>query len=375
MNRFHHLSLFAVVTGMLALVFSTAGAGCDDCPGCFDGGIVEPEPEGNAITAADIGTRCVYDPAVGTNPTNTCGKNGLTCLITTRDFAYAPYGSGDPRNFALSVWEDQFTVYNPDGTDEGYCTIVGDVGQIPICPAGTAPKALSPTMVACLGFCDDALDCGRPGYVCDSRFFGDFEGTFCSRACTADVPDCVRSGWQVRPPATVGAVHLASEDFTGSSVCNVNTGVCELATVAGTSDPGEPCIDTNDCVPGLTCFAGPVIDEELLTPGVCMLPCKPTSQPVNGCPSGYVCQAGFVYNFGNPLDENLEDLNGFLLFQLATGEFQEGGGYCMPECQTTGGDCSNHTNTACGQIRTALWGQPWNQIQQCLPASLREGGE
>ena len=52
--------------------------------------------------------------------------------------------------------------------------------------------------------------------------------------------------------------------------------------------------------------------------GFCAQPCKPNpDEPLDlsgGCRQGFACQAGFTFGHGNPYDPNLDDANGFLLY-------------------------------------------------------------
>jgi hypothetical protein len=351
--------------------------GCPGTSGTFDGGIFPDAGPGVApITAADIGTRCEYRYD-GANPTNTCGA-GLSCLIYTLDGAYLPNPRGSNANFTLSVWEDQFTVYRADEVDEGYCTLLGTWQQPPSCPVGTQLKLFSTNLAACVKSCSQPADCGRSDYyTCDVRY-QDVSGPVCVRKCGLDVPDCVRSGQFQRPNGPI-AMHLDVADLTGSSYCDVGSGICAGNPGQGFVGPGQICNSTLDCGPDTVCLQGQLlqaINPNLPgnAPGFCGQPCKyfPADPLAGGCAPGFACQPGFTFGHGDPADVNLEDANGFLLVNFGAGDsFLEAGGFCFPDCQANGGNCAPYPGTQCGAANPATFGYAWNQVSMCLVDPLR----
>ena len=353
---------------MLSLALLSGASRCDNVGVIEDAGIPEPDPEPAAFVASDIGTACVYDPATGANPTNDC-PTGLTCLISTIDGAYSPYPAGDPRNLSLAVFEDHFTYFRDDGLQEGYCTLIGSIAQPPACPQGTAPKALAPNLTVCVRTCNAPTDCGRSGYTCDARFL-DVPQLQCVRQCTLDFPDCIRSGWFQRgenPPSPF----LEVADINGSSYCDVqNTGRC-AANPGGTQAPGLPCNDSRDCASSI-CIQGLLLNQPG-GQGFCAASCKFNPQAAGmGCPyEGYVCQPGFTFGFGDPLDQNVNDNNGFMLISSSTGQFFEGGGVCLPSCAAGDELCNSFPGTGCGSANVNVFGAPWNGVEMCLLPSMR----
>lgn len=371
----------SVVTLALALA-----SGCSAGSGGFDGGVLpDSGPLPTGPTAADIGVRCEYDASTQENPSNTCPA-GLSCLIVTWDGLYVPFPASNPtQNFTKHVWEDHFTIYRPDGIDEGYCTLIGTWDNPPLCPVGTELKVLDTNMAVCLRSCGAPGDCGRAGYTCDRRFLD--VGPTCVRGCTVDYPECVRSGQLLRPnQQNVFELHLEASDLGGSSFCDVGSGVCQGNPGGGAVGPGEPCADTRDCMAGSVCVQGDLIASvnpnlPATSPGFCGQPCKPDPDDplAGGCTQGFACQAGFVFGHGNPYDKNLEDANGFLLFNSLSGAFLEAGGFCFPSADATGGVCDTFPGTAEGRpsaqtFQASMGGSPWawNQVSMCLVDSLRE---
>lgn len=378
------LSLFRPVV-TLAFVLAL-GSACSAGSGGFDGGVFpDSGPYPSGPTAADIGVKCEYDARTQANPSNTC-PSGLSCLIVTYDGLYVPFPASNPtQNFTHHIWEDHFTVYRDDGIDEGYCTLIGTWDNPPFCPAGTELKLLSTNLAVCLRSCQGPADCGRQGYTCDRRFLD--VGPTCVRGCTLDYPECVRSGQAQRPnQPNVIALHLEASDLGGSSYCDVGSGICQGNPGGGFSGPGEPCDDTRDCIAGAVCVQGDLIEAvnpalPANSPGFCGMPCKPDPDaPLEGgCIGGYACQAGFVFGHGNPYDKNLEDANGFLLYNSLNGDYLEAGGFCFPNADKTGGECSTYPGTTQGRpstttFRNSMGGVPWqwNNVTMCLVDSLRE---
>ena len=356
-----------------------------DTTGTFDG-IIRADAgvvPGGGITAADIGTACSYDPSapLPSNPTNTC-KQGLNCLIFTSDLGYIPFPPGSARNFTKSVWEDQFTNYRADGIDEGICTLIGSWQAPPACPAGTSLKFLATDLAVCVRNCQNAIDCGRDGDVCDYRFL-DVGGGQCVRSCTFDIPDCVRSGHLVfqqqgeNGEVTQSAIgfYLAVDDLTGSSICDVSSGTCINNDVEGLRGPGEPCASSSDCLRGTACIQGDVLRSlkpslPSTTQGFCAQPCKPIAQQQfagGGCNAGFFCQAGFTFGHGNPLAEQANQP--FSLINLQNSEVLEAGGFCFPGCDADP-TCASYPGTRCGAAASDITQYDWNQQAMCLPPAL-----
>ncbi len=360
------------------LAFPTLGVSCDGV-GTFDGGVgVDAGPIGpGTVPLSSIGKTCSYDPndPNAPNPTNDC-DTGLECLIFTRDGVYT---SG----LALSAWEDQFTIYqsNPD-VDVGYCTPAGVLGQTFACPAGSAPKLLSPNILVCLKLCNTPADCGRSDYTCDVRYFDvvDNQGNelpTCVRKCDFDVPTCVRSGVvQSAQNAAVLEPELVFEDLAGGAECG-GDGICQAVTQHGVAKPGEPCTRTEDCSVGSACIQAPILNAVLgagneASTGFCASPCKPdtTGQTPQGtCTDGFICQSAGALNLG--FADPANGIPGPIVRSLASGGVDTVGGFCFHQCQLgVQADCSPFAGTVCGSLDEARVGDTWNQVPQCLPDAL-----
>jgi hypothetical protein len=347
------------------VALTTMGNRCNE--GNFDGGIEEDAGTVETVTAADIGTLCTYVSGSGQNPTNTCANRQLQCLIRTFDGAYTPF-AGAVQRLANSVWEDQMTVYRPEPNaqnefiDEGYCTLIGSWTQPPACPVGTELKLFTGDIAACLRTCTASAQCDRSGYVCDRRYLDTLNST-CVRACGFDVADCIRSGVLTTQadPTKIGS-YLASQDFQGESYCEVSTGICQFNTFAGNVPPGMPCDDTRDCAGDQLCYQRNVLNTPDGSKGFCGLACAPNpNAPLEGCPTGYACQAGF--QFGH---------SPFALKDIVTGQDLSAGGVCLPECASVATSCSAFQGTTCAQIDTAVFGAGWNGVSMCLLPELAQ---
>lgn len=350
---------------VFALVASLATMGNNCNVGSFDGGIEEDAGPVVDVTAADIGTLCTYVNGSGENPTNSCANRALTCLIRTFDGAYTPY-SGSPQRLANSTWEDQMTIYRPEVNDqgqyvdEGYCTILGTWSAPPQCPAGTELKLFTGDIAACLRTCASNAQCDRSGYVCDRRYLDTVSST-CVRACEFDVADCVRSGVLTTQadPTKLGS-YLASQDFQGESFCDVATGICQFNTFEGDVPPGMPCDDTRDCAGDQLCYQRNVLGTPEGSKGFCALACAPNpNAPLEGCPTGYACQAGFQFGHAP-----------FALKDIVTGQDLSAGGVCLPECASVATSCSAFAGTTCAQIDTNVFQAAWNGVSMCLLPEL-----
>lgn len=361
---------FLLVFGLFA-----GGANCISNGEC-DGGPctyqTEDAGQDDVITAADIGVECTYETGSDLNPTNTCEKTGLTCMITTSDGLYYPFRAGvSASNLAQPLWEDQTTVYFADGTESGQCTLVGTWAEPPTCPSGTVIKFFQGNVAACLRTCGVASDCPRSEIdVCDRRYLDLVEPTTglistaatCVRACYWDVPDCVRSGYLVtQADATQGAFYLFTDDWIGGSVCDRSSGICGISG-DGASGPGQECENTSDCSGDLVC-----VQENLLNipeeegGGFCALSCQPNDQnPLDPCPTGYACQAGFELGHSP------------FLVKDAAGVDNQLGGFCFADCQSNPNACSTLSGTSCGSADTGVFGASSNQVSMCLPDVLRQ---
>lgn len=361
------------VRPLVLMVALAAGVSCDG-DGTFDGGVgPDAGPGSGGVRLEDIGTPCVYR-GDGKNPTNDC-PSGLKCFIVTRD---AVFDTG----LALSAWEDHLTVYNADGTDTGYCTLIGTLATPPACPAGSALKVFSPDVTACLRTCSAPADCGRVGYTCDVRYLDVIELTTgrplktCVKGCGIDMPDCVRSGIVQNPndPQQLLPV-LAFQDLAGESQCAVDEGICVSVTQHGTSGPGEPCTATEQCETGSVCIQGPVLAAVLTPatpldpagPGFCASPCTPVDpaqqDPQSNCSDSYVCQPAGNLTLGFP---------GTIVMDVNSGALDVRGGFCFHQCaEGVDSSCNAIPGTGCGSFDEEAAADAYIGIPMCLPDALR----
>lgn len=349
----------------------TACAACDG-PSSFEPELPDAGGGGDVVTAADIGTPCVYDFAdPNKSPASDC-KTGLACLIFTSDNEFT---SG----LELAGWDDQFTVYG-SAADVGMCTLQGTLANPPLCPSGTVFKLLFPDVAICVRACSTPADCGRADYTCDARYF-DTAASLCVRKCTLDVPDCVRSGIIEEPPGSGQLIPaLAFQDLAGESQCNLEQGVCEVVLQRGLAGPGEPCAQTADCEAGSACLQGPLLDATLATnldplaPGFCGSPCTPvdaSQDPQSNCSVGFVCQAGGNLNLNFNL-LSIAGVPGPFALDLSSGLVDGRGGFCFHQCGAfVESACASFPGTACGSFDEAAANVPWNGLSQCLPDALR----
>jgi hypothetical protein len=348
---------------LLALPFAAAG-GCDD-EGTFDGGFIpDGGPPPGGVDPADIGKPCVFSAAIGENPANQCA-NGLECMMVSRDGVINTLG------LAIPAWEDQFTVQNNDGSDTGYCTLVGNLQNPPQCPAGTQAKIFTSfaapdgRAVACLRTCNASAQCPRSGDVCDPRFLDDGAGAttgFCVKSCQTDIPDCVRLGqFQVENGSLIPAMLL--DDIQGGAVCDRSTGFCADALQKGTGSHGTPCTDGTQCAPGLACYQAPLFGGQASELGFCAARCAVDPQDGNfqgTCPVGTTCQPGLHLGFPEMI--------------VITSDFQSldsAVGVCFQRCSTGNlNSCDAFAGTQCRQADQRVMGAPWNNIAQCLPPQV-----
>lgn len=332
--------LLAVVTSLLVSLLLSA------CPPDTGGTFTRKDGGGNivpeGITFADIGTKCTYDPTQpNVNPTNTCAKAGLTCLISTSDGAYSQFG-----NFVYEAIP-LFARPMPDGHDEGICTLVAWPGELLACPAGTAAVKLSTGQSFCMRACGSSSECNREGYVCDAPFmnsasFDPNSGAvvplaqkFCVPACQTDLPYCTRSF--LRP----GDEALDIRDLNGDRQCDTNTGLCQDVTTRGGKFVGDICTHSDECGENLICIGGMLFGAPE-NYGFCAQQCNPagTSAEETGCAPGLSC-------------EYFLDV-----------------GYCFPDC--TANVCGGE-NQVCQAADPSLAGlrpgQDWRG-PHCIPCEL-----
>lgn len=282
---------------LLLLVF-TAGSDCDD-GGTFQtkdsGEIVTPQ-----LTYADIGTVCTYNPMQpNKNPTNTCPKAGMTCLINTSD---GNYGYGNLLYESIPL----YSRYLPDGSEEGICTLLSHPGaNPPLCPEGTVLVKLSTGHHYCTRACRSSADCQRDGYVCDYRFMdatsynpntgeaSPLPLKICAPSCQADLLYCTRTF--LLPDGSGGEWLMVYEgDLRGSRQCQPSSGLCEDVVTTGVLFVGQNCTRTEQCQAGLICING-----SLFSPnegdGFCTRYCDVNAQRQNppqptGCSVGEGCE-------------------------------------------------------------------------------------
>lgn len=287
---------------VVGLVVITVGAlGVQSCVPDKQGNYTRKDAGGTIIPAdlsyLDIGTRCTYDPThPDINPTNTCAKAGLTCVIDTSDGVYQQYGHFIYEAIPL------FARPMPDGHDEGICTLVAQPGQLLTCPAGTAAVKLSTGQSICMRACGSSSDCDREGYVCDQPFMNastydpntgavaPLAQKFCVPACTTDLPYCMRSF--MLPDANGNDMLLISSyDLAGYRMCEPLTGLCGDVTTRGGKFIGDQCTHSDECGDNLLCIGGLLYGapEDY---GFCAQQCNPagTTAETTGCAPGLSCE-------------------------------------------------------------------------------------
>ncbi|MBN2359868.1 MAG: hypothetical protein JXR83_10470 [Deltaproteobacteria bacterium] len=293
------------VTGVAAMVLLGAG----NCGG--NNNFTRPDSGGvpSGITWQDIGTACTYDPLSGNNPTNTCGRTGLVCVIATSDGAIGGYGTFMYEAIPLYT---RFLATE----DEGICTLVSAPGMPPpACPAGTYAVMLSSGHHICMRGCDTSEDCGRDGYVCDYRLmngstYNSSTGAvqplavrMCVPACLSDVPYCLRT---FIDPDYVGQdgsrlLYVYDGDLFGARECDPVTGLCYDVTTRGAKYVGDRCTHTSECAAPNICISGLLYGapEEH---GFCARYCDPSGQSQQlTCEYGQGCEyfLGVGYCFPN----------------------------------------------------------------------------
>ena len=387
------LRMHRSIVVFLALLVSAA-----DC----DGGSFTPdEPDagpggGGGLTAADIGVPCTFDPQAPQNPSNQC-RGGLECVFVPRSVrenalaGFAPNGNDNTLGMLLPVLEDHFTQYNDDGTDTGFCSLVGTINQIPLCPLGTVLKGFRSSFpggiaLTCMKPCSVSAECSA-GLVCDARYFDDTgygvqngqliippaDGTvgFCVRPCEVDFPDCTRTGFA--PFDSQGSVssQVAAVDVTGGRLCNRGSGVCEARRGTGSGNDGASCNSSADCVALATCIQQ---DARGVRPadgiGYCATRCFVNNEtgPNGTCGSDF-CQPGLTYGY-----DVLPAFDPTGAFAAGLPSFDEGGptrainGLCFDRC-VDGAPCADD-GRVCDAVDAEAMQAPWNTISMCIPPEI-----
>ena len=373
--------IFVAVAAVLAISACKPNGFKPD--GGVDGG-VDPD----VITAADIGTPCIYNPGrPGESPSNQC-RGGLECAIVTRDIKEAILNNENPTSglntmeLTLPLFEDHLTVQNDDGTDTGYCTLIGTISQPPLCPVGTLAKGFSSTTqgglaVACLKPCIVSADCTNGG-VCDSRYFDDAsngETGFCVRPCENDYPDCLRTAIVPVNPADTGSfvTQIANIDMQGSRTCNVTSGLCGNTGVRGIGSDGDDCDSNADCKNGVLCIQDDARGNRL-DKGFCGRRCfvnEGDDNGLNGTCGTELCQEALGYGMDLMA---IYDPNGFLdelpfAGGVADTDTRIANGLCFEPC-VDGFGCGSRTDVVCAAADDTKTGEPWNAKFMCLPPDI-----
>jgi hypothetical protein len=362
--------------------------------GCRPGGSFTPDDpdagfEGDTITAADIGTPCTYSQATpGVSPTNQC-RTGLECAIVTREITDAVFAGTRPTQgfntmgLVAPVYQDHLTIHNDDGTDTGYCTLLGTPSAPPSCPVGTLAKAFQRPLnegftVACLKPCSTSSEC-RAGAVCDARYFDDNSGGetgFCVKPCEADFPDCVRTAVVNYDPADENAfaMQAAGIDLSGSRVCNQASGVCADTGIRGVGSDGALCADSSDCAEPGSCIQRDNTGTFLDNP-YCATRCLVANNEngLNGSCGQDLCQPGMGYGLTDLPVFDPEDQFGSRYPDVpivAEGSStKQVNGLCFDPC-VEGFGCGTRTNVTCGEIDAEKAGAAWNERTMCLPDGM-----
>lgn len=351
-----------------AVVVVAFCAGCPPAP--FTPGEVDAGNPGDTVLAADIGTPCTYDPAIGDNPTNQCAP-GTECVIVTQD------GRFNTLALSLPFWEDQLTVAVGD-TDIGYCTVVGNAVVPAVCPVGTirkfmtSPAAPGGFASLCLKPCSVSAECGA-NRVCDVRFAdpGSTDGIpFCVSPCRADLSHCVRSAVITIDEGGAAATALFDSDLFGDAVCNLQTGLCAGTTKNAAGSAGAQCNSAADCASGLACYQ-PQLFGDPPEFGFCASRCNIDQQeggrPEQGtCDPGEGCQPGLAFGY-NPTAQ----FRGMLAFD-AFNNLQTQEGFCLDICTEGVTECV--TGALCGATDAQVIAQSWIETEMCVPPAIRSEG-
>jgi hypothetical protein len=380
---------------VMACVFLSSLCGLVGCP---DGGEFTPnDPDAGfideGITAADIGTPCTFDPNSGENPSNQCA-GGLECVFVPRDVRIralageALQGNDNTLAMLLPVLEDHFTVYNADGTDTGFCSRVGNLNAVPVCPLGTVLKgfrsaAVAGISLACIKPCTVSAECNA-GLVCDARYFDETgyvvqngqliiaepNGTlgYCVRPCEVDFPDCTRTGFAVFDANGTIESQVAAVDVMGGRVCG-QSGVCEARVGTGTGTDGDPCVSSADCVDASVCIQQ---DARGLRPadgvGYCAERCFVNAQTgTSGTCGNDLCQPGLTY--GYDVLPALDPTNAFgdLLPAFPESTTKAINGVCLDSC-VEGFACRD--GLTCAAVDALAMQAAWNEQFMCVPEEI-----
>ena len=285
----------------------------------------------SGITFEDIGTPCTCNlvAAGGSvscdrNPTNSCARSALTCVISLVGPAFSNAGN--------ALWEGVlFSRAVPNAVDqdggavaqvEGECTLRAPPGVTLACPSGTVVLALSDGSTVCKRQCFNDTECGRSGWVCDTPLL-DRNGLdmaepaqevplnlkLCRPACEADFPHCNRStpctmgrpGCQ-RSALTPGApvnLGLYVGDRNGGRTCNRVNGHCETTAARTPGTPvGSPCQSHENCDFDHLCVSDGIYSDNPTGIGFCTYAnCNPfAAADMDGCPGplgANKCQVAF----------------------------------------------------------------------------------
>ena len=373
----------------LVLVTLVAVTGCRNPSGfTTDAGFADEDPSN--ISPDEIGKPCVYNPARPNEvPTNDCA-GGLTCAIVTRDVKEAilndevPTTGFNTMGLILPLHEDHLTVHNDNGTDTGYCTVLGTIAAPQRCPLGTVRKGFSSTvaggfMLACLKPCSVSAECENGG-VCDARFFDDDTGDgsrsgtigFCVRPCEVDYPDCMRTGAVRFNPADENAfaTQLAAVDLFGSRTCNQVSGLCEVTGARSIGNDGDACDDTRDCVNGALCLQtdarGLPLDR-----GFCARRCfvgQSTGQ--EGTCGTELCQPALTFGYTELPVFDPTNLYRDAPIAADGSSTRLLNGLCFDGCVDGFGCDADRPGVSCGAVDAAECGAAWNEQSMCLPPGI-----
>jgi hypothetical protein len=280
---------------------------------------------GSGYAFADIGTVCKCetetDPVTGglrciQNPTNTCTKSGMTCVLATPEAAFSNAGNPlweAPLFYRAEMQDGGFPVF------EGECTLTASVTQALLCPLGTVALALSSGLQVCKRTCLGDSDCGRDAWVCDQPRL-DQAGIdslspaqeipsavrLCRPACSADFPDCnrsttctigkagcQRSAFTRNAPTTLG-IYIG--DRNGARVCNGVTGHCEDIASRGSGYVGDRCTGHADCQAQFLCVSDTAYADVTDGYGFCTYAdCNPSAaaNTAGACVAGLTCEYAF----------------------------------------------------------------------------------
>ncbi|MBI5493429.1 MAG: hypothetical protein HY904_00275 [Deltaproteobacteria bacterium] len=310
----------------LAGLLGVTGAACTTTTSEPDAGTGIP----SGIAYADIGSPCQCDLSDGTgacarNPTNTCAKSALTCVIFTPD--ETTNNAGNP------WWEAPLfsRITSPDGgfVIEGECTLTAPRELQLFCPTGTVAVQLSTGMQACKRMCVSDQECSRSGWVCDQPLLDrvgidrlaipterGFDIDLCRPACSGGFPDCLRS-----TPCTMGRPGCFRSAYTrnapmdlgiyvgdrnGGRVCNAQTGHCDVTALRNEINRvGGACASNEDCPTDHLCITDNAYANPPVGAGFCTYAdCDPNAQPgaAGSCnPAlGITCERAFEHGMCFP---------------------------------------------------------------------------